>query len=116
LAEECINVCENRFEPDNNIEIFLNDGRSLDMIASKSVDLVFSFDSLVNANPSAIEGYLCQLDRVLTDNGVAFIHRSNLRAILKEIGNESRHVRNPEVDAGIVESLCIKLVVFDSFY
>ena len=49
LASSCVEVCRERFDGRPNLEFFVNDGRSLDMVDAGSVDLVFSFDSLVHA-------------------------------------------------------------------
>jgi SAM-dependent methyltransferase len=55
-----------------------NDGRSIPTVENKSVDLVFSFDSLVHADTEALAAYLQEIDRVLAPQGAAFIHHSNL--------------------------------------
>jgi SAM-dependent methyltransferase len=78
LAPKCIAACRQRFVESDHIEYFVNDGRSLPMVASESVDFVFSFDSLVHADADAISGYVRALGRVLTADGVAFIHHSDL--------------------------------------
>ena len=49
LAEECIKACQQRFVSDSHITYYVNDGKSLAMIQDKSIDFVFSFDSLVHA-------------------------------------------------------------------
>jgi hypothetical protein len=48
------------------------------MLRSNSVDFVFSFDSLVHAEPDVIQAYIEQLASILTPGGAAFIHHSNL--------------------------------------
>jgi len=78
LAEECIKACEQRFASDSHISYYVNDGKSLAMIQDKSIDFVFSFDSLVHAETETIEAYLNQLALKLTPNGIGFIHHSNL--------------------------------------
>jgi len=78
LSVECIRACEERFAGSSNVEYHVNDGKSLDMIRNASVDFVFSGDSLVHANESVMEAYVRQLERLLKDDGVAFIHHSNL--------------------------------------
>jgi len=78
LSEECIEACKERFATSSNIEYYVNDGKSLEMISDSSVDFIFSFDSLVHADESVLEAYICQFQRILSDNGVAFIHHSNL--------------------------------------
>jgi hypothetical protein len=42
------------------------------------VDFVFTFDSLVHAEINDIEAYLSELSRKLSQDGVAFVHHSNL--------------------------------------
>jgi SAM-dependent methyltransferase len=78
LSEECIQACKQRFSECLHIEYHVNDGKSLDIISDSSVDFVFSFDSLVHADESVMKAYLCQLQRILNNDGVAFIHHSNL--------------------------------------
>ena len=80
LAEDCIAACRERFGSEGSISYHVNDGRSLDMIADRSIDLVFSFDSLVHAEADVLEAYLGQLATKLTANGVGFIHHSNMGA------------------------------------
>jgi hypothetical protein len=48
------------------------------MIQDRSIDFVFSFDSLVHVEAEVIEAYLNQLSTKLQPNGVGFIHHSNL--------------------------------------
>jgi SAM-dependent methyltransferase len=77
LTEKCIGHCRERFSDSPNISYHVNDGRSLAMIEDDSVDFVFSFDSLVHAEPEVLAVYLEQLAKKLTPNGVGFIHHSN---------------------------------------
>jgi ubiquinone/menaquinone biosynthesis C-methylase UbiE len=77
LTPKCIEACRRRFSADSNIEYAVNDGKTLPMIAAGSVDFAFSFDSLVHAEADAMESYVRELRRVLSANGVAFIHHSN---------------------------------------
>lgn len=78
LTENCIQKCKLRFRDDTHISYFVNDGKSLDFLEENSVDFVFSFDSLVHAEPEVLESYLKQLAKFLKPNGVGFIHHSNL--------------------------------------
>ncbi len=48
------------------------------MIPDKSIDFVFSFDSLVHVSREIVETYLGQLTEKLKDDGAGFIHHSNL--------------------------------------
>ncbi len=78
LSPSCIEHCRKRFDGHENARLFVNDGTSLPMIADQSIDLVFSFDSLVHADAEVIAPYLQEIHRVLRPDGVAFIHHSNL--------------------------------------
>jgi ubiquinone/menaquinone biosynthesis C-methylase UbiE len=78
ISEECIRVCKDRFARDTNVAFHLTDGKSLDMVLDHSVDFVFSVDSLVHADETVLRAYLEQLSRILTKDGVAFLHHSNL--------------------------------------
>ena len=92
LSAACIETCKRRFAGKAGIEYYVNDGKSLDMIADHSVDFVFSFDSLVHADKSVLQAYIGQFNRILTEDGVAFLHHSNLgRYRLRYI--RSRHVK-----------------------
>lgn len=81
LAEQCIETCRARFAADRNITYHVNDGRSLPGVADESIDLAFSFDSLVHAEAEAIQSYAKELARTLKPNGIAFIHHSNMRSL-----------------------------------
>ncbi len=86
LSEKCIEACQERFSDNSHISYFVNDGNSLDMIPDDSVDFIFCYDSLVHAEETTISNYMTQLQKKLKQNGVAFIHHSNL-------GEYSRYIR-----------------------
>ena len=77
LSEACIEACRGRFAGDERVECYVNDGRSLPMVEDASIDLVFTFDSLVHADADVLEAYVRELARVLGPNGAAFVHHSN---------------------------------------
>jgi SAM-dependent methyltransferase len=131
LSEKCIAACRERFAEATNISFHVNDGRTLGMIRDGTVDFAVSFDSLVHVEVDAIESYIAELSRVLTHDGVAFLHHSNLGAHLKELelgrrtaklpgrlqfvsgwlertGRSTRnlHVRAKSVSADLVAELC----------
>jgi 2-polyprenyl-3-methyl-5-hydroxy-6-metoxy-1,4-benzoquinol methylase len=78
LSESCIETCKRRFASENHVQCFVNDGYSLDMIPDRSIDFIFSFDSLVHAEADVLRSYILQSAKKLTPNGVGFIHHSNL--------------------------------------
>jgi ubiquinone/menaquinone biosynthesis C-methylase UbiE len=77
LNANCIDYCKKRFESDSNLTYHVNDGRSLNAVADRSVDLLFTFDSLVHAESDVMANYVAQFPMVLSPDGVAFVHHSN---------------------------------------
>ena len=84
LSESCITACKQHFASDTHITYHVNDGKSLAMIPDRSVDFVFTFDSLVHVEGDVIEAYLTQLARKFTPDGVGFIHHSNVGAYVDD--------------------------------
>jgi len=82
LTERCIAACRQRFASSSHLTYWVNNGKSLDMIADDSIDFVFSYDSLIHAESDVIAAYLAQLPRKLKRNGVGFIHHSNVGVYL----------------------------------
>ena len=78
LSPRCIEASRERFASANHLEYHTNDGLSLDMVPDKSIDFVFSFDSLVHADVRVLEAYVKQLGSKLKPGGFGFIHHSNL--------------------------------------
>jgi ubiquinone/menaquinone biosynthesis C-methylase UbiE len=78
LSPKCINACREKFGHDQNMQFFVNDGKSLSMVPNQSVDMVFSFDSLVHAEADVLAAYLTEIKRVLRPDGIAFLHHSNM--------------------------------------
>jgi SAM-dependent methyltransferase len=106
IAAQAIEHCRQRFAADEHVRAFVNDGTSLPMAADRSIDLVFSFDSLVHAEADVIAGYLRELARVLAADGVAFIHHSNMAAYPAGTFDPNNiHWRATSVSAAVVESL-----------
>jgi SAM-dependent methyltransferase len=80
VAEHCVEACRRMFADDPQVSCHLGDGTSLPMVADRSVDFAFSFDSLVHAEADVLEAYAHELARTLKPDGVAFIHHSNMAA------------------------------------
>lgn len=123
LAENCIDHCRKRFANYDHVRFHVNDGKSLAAIPDRSIDFVFSFDSLVHADISVLDAYVMQLDRILTERGVAFLHHSNAKAFVRHFtwseklprGKgalhrmnliDTRHLRNLSVSGDDVVRLC----------
>jgi SAM-dependent methyltransferase len=121
-SSECVEACSRRFAAESHLRCYLNDGRSLPMIADASVDFVFSFDSFVHLRRDLVEAYLSELRRTLKLGGKGFIHHSNLgayadslservpqpmRKLLRKIKIlDWEHHRNPTMSADLFQSLC----------
>ena len=115
-------TCRRRFAADSHLSYHVNDGRSLAMIPDRSIDFVFSFDSMVHFPPDVLDAYLGQLPQKLKDNGMAFIHHSNLgeyrvpvverlpgraRKLMTKAGIlESDHQRDPIMTAELFRASC----------
>jgi len=102
LNENCVAHCKKDFVASRHAEFYQNDGKSLFANSPGSVDLVFSYDSLVHAEQDAMKGYVAEILRLLKPmTGVAFLHHSNFRAIAKDSRNLEG--RGESVDAKYVE-------------
>ena len=76
----CVEACRARFAGRRGATFEANDGRSLPMVGDSSIDFAFSFDSLVHVEADSLASYVAELARVLTPEGVAFLHHSNFGA------------------------------------
>jgi SAM-dependent methyltransferase len=110
IAPACVEACRRRF-PDAHAEFHANDGRSLSMVADGTVDFAFSFDSLVHCERDVMNDYLRELARVLTPEGIAFLHHSNVGesigpdGTLQPPGRRNEHSRAESVSAALVDEL-----------
>ena len=84
-SEACTKHSKTRFASESHIRLH-TDGTSLAAIPDNSIDLEFSFDSLVHVEKDVMEAYLSQLARKLTKDGIGFVHHSNLRAYRGRLG------------------------------
>jgi SAM-dependent methyltransferase len=106
IAETAVAHCRKRFAGDEHVSFHVNNGTSLAIATDRSIDLIFSFDSLVHAEHDILAGYLEEFARVLADDGVAFIHHSNMGSY--EPGSydpHNIHWRATTVSAELVERL-----------
>jgi ubiquinone/menaquinone biosynthesis C-methylase UbiE len=109
LVEKCISACRERFAGDKRLSYHVNDGKTLPMITSGSIDLVFSWDSLVHVEADHVRSYLAEFSRILKPDGVGFVHHSNL-AIFKDASGTltipNQHLRAETVSAALFENWC----------
>ncbi|HEY0633245.1 MAG TPA: class I SAM-dependent methyltransferase [Thermoleophilaceae bacterium] len=111
LTQGCIDHCRRRFADAANIEYHVNDGRSLEMVDDGSVDLAFSFDSLVHAESDVIGAYLEQLARKLAPDGVGFIHHSNMGAY-RPLARLARRVPGRAVGPLVKRGLLVNVIAW----
>lgn len=110
VARACVESCKKRFAQCDIAEFHQNDGQSLPMVANNSVELAFSFDSLVHVDISTMTSYIKELLKKLTNDGVAFIHHSNLYDTPEHIVNNTLpHNRDNSVSAAKVREIIKKL-------
>lgn len=76
--------------PQDNITFYLTRGDELTGIADNSVDLIFSFDTLVRVPKSYIARYFKEMSRVLTSGGRIYIH---LPCLEKEVSRAKGFTR-----------------------
>ena len=73
-----IEICQNRFGIHPHIEYITNNGYDLERVDDQSVDLVWSFDTMIALPEDIIYSYLNEIARVLKPGGHAAIHAVNL--------------------------------------
>lgn len=122
ISEKGIEACKSRFSDEKNVQYFVNDGKSLNMIRDDSVDFIFTHDALNFVEEDVMEEYIRQIAEKLTTDGAAFIHHSNLGAywyfsnlshkttkLLQRINLiEEDHWRAQSVSAEKVKNMCHK--------
>jgi hypothetical protein len=100
LSAKCVEACRRRFRGDRNLRFHVNDGKSLAAVQDRSVEFVFSFDSLVHVEQEVMDAYVAELTRVLNDDGIAFLHHSNMASYAPDdVGPRIPHWRAGSVSA-----------------
>lgn len=110
MTERCIESCQERFAGFPTAKFILNDGLHLESVPDGSISFVFSMDSLVHCDLPVVTSYIQEALRVLSKDGVAFFHHSNLGgcpAAQADKGSKI-HWRAPSVSADIVRDVVRK--------
>jgi hypothetical protein len=103
LSAQCAEACRRRFANDPAMNFHVNDGMSLSAVDTGAVDFAFSFDSLVHVEQDVMDAYLVELARVFAEDGVGFLHHSNMAAYpSQEVGPRIPHWRSGSVSAETV--------------
>ena len=113
LTPRCVEACRERFAGDPRLEFHVTDGTSLPMVADRTVDLAFSFDSLVHVEAEVIAAYVGELARTLRPDGIAFLHHSNVAALFVDgaLPLDNRHWRAESVSARGVADACARVAL-----
>lgn len=110
LVPECIAACRQRFGERDGLTYAVNDGATLPMVPDASIDLAFTWDSLVHVEGDVVRSYVRELARVLAPGGHAFIHHSNLGAYADRHAEFDRfkdfHGRAAGMSAAIMRDEC----------
>ena len=111
-SDDCVQKCALTFDQSSKARCLKTDGRSLQGVANNSVDLVFSFYALTDANAETIKAYLQECERVLRNDGAAFLHHSNVGMYYQEKNSQvdkRLHSfaanRDISIDAAMVENM-----------
>jgi cyclopropane fatty-acyl-phospholipid synthase-like methyltransferase len=75
VSANAIQRCRTRFAGYNHIECHVNDGKSLSMVPGNSLDLIFSFNSMVHVDEDDMRTYIAQISSKITKDGAGFIHQ-----------------------------------------
>jgi hypothetical protein len=106
ISSECVRGCQEIFAGARHARFVHNDGCSLSEVEDNSVDLAFSFDSLVHAEFEVFTNYIPQILQKLNTGGVAFLHHSNMGAL--GTGFENPHYRALNVSRQNIEGLIVE--------
>ena len=83
ILEENIAACRNRFQTEQNISYYRNNGYNLEKLASEEYTALFCYDAMVHFEMMDIYEYLKDIYRVLVPGGMAVLHHSNNTADYK---------------------------------
>lgn len=103
LSELCVQKCKEHFAGVPHATFVRNDGRSLSNVPDRSVDFVFSFDSLVHVELEVVGAYVEQVVRKLATSGAAFLHHSNGLAV--GAAEAAKHARAADVSTQAVREV-----------
>ena len=99
INAESIKYCENRFKNEQNVTCIVSSEYGFD-IDTESVTFIFSWDAMVHFDYRSIDIAFGEFYRVLSHNGYALIHHSNL-AENKNFKASDNWVENPHCRSNI---------------
>ena len=107
ISPERVAVCNEQFkELHKDFLAIANDGENLSLLADRKYDFIFSFDSLVHVDSITLEKYIKQiLMNLLSEDGVCFIHHSNMKDSIRKYNSKNPHSRDIGVDSNLVREI-----------
>lgn len=110
LAGNCVDACNERFKGRERTNFVLGSGCDLPGVEDQSIDLVFSYDSLVHVEATEMRGYVSEIRRVLRPGGHAFVHYSNML----DVGTDpdEQHLRAPTMGSSLMREFVAEESMF----
>lgn len=110
ISKTCIDICKERFKTNNNIEFNLIEN-DLDFLTDRSIDAIWSYDVFVHINPSDIDAYLEEFQRILKHGSYGIIHHAGSYSSEKEARHKGfRSYMNGDLFAELVTKHGMKMV------
>ena len=80
VTDYIINICKTKFSEIENVEFIKNNGYSLEMIASSSIDLVSCYTVFQHIPRKATQSYLKEFSRILKSDGRIIIQFNGVQS------------------------------------
>ena len=94
ILEKNIEYCRERFQEEEKIEYYVNNGYDLHELLSNSYTALFTYDAMVHFEMLDIFQYLKETARVLCEGGRALFHHSNNTSDYRVSFTTGKHGRN----------------------
>ena len=104
VNKSCIAECKKRFGKQSGkcaLHYHVNDGRSLEGIASGETTFIYSWDAVVHFDRRVVREYVQEFARILAPGGTGFIHHSNFGVI----SSDSHWLDNPSWRSNMTREL-----------
>jgi ubiquinone/menaquinone biosynthesis C-methylase UbiE len=77
VFENNLNICRQRLDQHQGIELIKGNGYDFQPVANGSVSAVVCYDAMVHFSPDIVGSYLRDGSRILRDGGAMLLHHSN---------------------------------------
>jgi ubiquinone/menaquinone biosynthesis C-methylase UbiE len=86
VSPSCIDFCRNRFRNHENVIYHVNNGLDLKMIATGSINFLWSYVSFVHMDRQVISSYIKEISRILKPGARAIIHHPGRSSVFLFLG------------------------------